>query len=233
MDEILRFLVNYEIGIYCILGVGGVIYVRLVLLAFREWRGASFGLEHESARRNFTNAMTGLLFFLLMAGIEFFMVSIFIPARPQSSFLATPTIDFLATPTATLMVGTRPAVTPTGLSLTMAAVTTVGCSPGVIEWTYPKNGGTLKGTVELKGTVQVENLGFYKYEYSPAAPAGQEKWVTIAAGNQRITDKILGGQWNTAQPDITPGDYSLRLVVTDNQNKVLPACVINVRIVSP
>lgn len=230
MDDILRFLVNYEIQIYGILGVGGLLYARMVLLALREWRGASFGLEHESARRNFTNAMTGVLFFLLMAGVEFFMVSVFIPARPQSTLLATPTIDLLATPTATLVVGTRPAVTPTGLSLTMAAVTAEGCSPGVIEWTFPRNGGSLQGTVELKGTVQVVNLGFYKYEYSPL---GQDKWVTIAAGNQRITDKILGGQWNTAQPDITPGDYKLRLVVTDNQNKVLPACVINIRIISP
>lgn len=230
MDEILRFLVNYEIWIYIILGVGGLIYVRLVLLAVREWQGAAFGLEKESARHRFTNAMTGLLFFILMGGVEFFMVSIFIPARPQTAILATPTIDLLATPTATLIAGTRAAVTPTGLSLTMGAVTSEGCSPGVIEWTFPKNGGTLQGTVQLKGTVQVPNLGFYKYEYSPM---GQEKWVTIAAGNTQIKDNTLGGQWNTAQPDINPGDYKLRLVVTDNQSKVLPACVINIRIISP
>jgi hypothetical protein len=230
MDEILAFLVNYQIRIYAILGVGGVIYLRWVLISVKEWQGAAFGLEKESARHRFTNAMTGLLFFVIMAGVEFFLVSFLIPNRPKSTILATPTIDLLATPTATLVAGTKPAVTPTGLSLTLAAVTEQGCTPGVIEWTYPKNGGTLQGTVELKGTVQVPNLGFYKYEYSPV---GQEKWVTIAAGNQRITDKTLGGQWNTAQSDITPGDYKLRLVVTDNQNKLMPACVINIRIISP
>jgi len=232
MDEILRFLVNYTVWIYIILGVGGLIYVRGVLLAVREWQGAAFGLEKDSARHRFTNATTGLLFFVLMAGVEFVMVSIFIPGRPQSTVLATPTIDLLATPTATLVSGTKPAVTPTGISLATAVVTEVGCNPGVIEWTFPKNGGTLQGTVELKGTVQVPNLGYYKYEYSPL---GQDKWVTIAAGSEKITDKPLGGSnaWNTAQTDITPGDYRLRLVVSDNQNKVLPACVINVRIISP
>jgi hypothetical protein len=230
MEEILRFLVNYEAWIYGILGVGGLIYARSVLQAVQEWHGASFGLEKESARRRFTNAMTVLLVFVTLAGVEFAMVSFYIPSRPQSTVLATPTMDLLAAPTATLVVGTRPVVTATGQVPTLESVTKVGCTPGVIEWTFPKNGGQLRGTVELKGTIQVSNLGFYKYEYSPA---GQEKWVTIAAGSQKIVDKSLGGQWNTAQVDIPPGDYKLRLVVTDNQNQVLPACVINVRILAP
>jgi hypothetical protein len=174
--------------------------------------------------------MTVLLVFFVLGAVEFMVVSFIVPNQPQSTVLATPTLDLLATPTATLIAGTKPAVTPTGLSLTMAAVTAVGCTPGQIEWTFPKNGGQIKGTVELMGTVQVQNLGFYKYEYSPV---GQDKWVTIAAGNEKKTNKSLGGAWNTAQPDITPGDYRLRLVVTDNQNQVLPACVINIRIVSP
>jgi hypothetical protein len=229
MDEILRFLVNYEAWIYGILGVGGLVYARRVLQAVQEWQGASFGLERESARHRFTNAMTVLLVFVILGSIEFMMVSFVIPSRPQSTVLATPTLDLLAVPTATLISGTS-AVTPTGVSLTLAAVTSEGCTPGVIEWTYPKNGGQLKGTVELKGTVQVPNLGFYKYEYSPV---GQDKWVTIAAGSTKITNGTLGGAWNTAQSDISQGDYRLRLVVTDNQNHVLPACVINIRIVSP
>jgi hypothetical protein len=231
MDEILRFLVNYEAWIYGILGVGGLVYVRRVLQAVREWQGASFGLEKESARRRFTNAMTVFLVFIVLGAVEFMMVSFVFPNRPQSTVLATPTLDLLATPTATLIAGTKAAVTPTGISLTMAAVTSEGCTPGKIEWTFPKNGGQLKGTVELKGTIQIPNMGFYKYEYSSI---GSDKWVTIAAGNNKnFTNENLGGAWNTAQPDIKPGDYRLRLVVTDNQNQVLPACVINIRITTP
>jgi len=142
--------------------------------------------------------------------------------------LATPTIDLLATPTVTLPAGTRPAATATGLAITVATATSEGCKAGSIEWTYPKNGGQLKGTVILKGTVNVDNLGFYKYEFSQA---GSTTWTTIAAGNTRLVDKDLGGQWNTA--NLVPGDYNLRLVVADNQNTLLPACVINIRIVSP
>jgi hypothetical protein len=102
-----------------------------------------------------------------------------------------------------------------------------GCVAGTLEWTYPKNDGQLKGTETLKGTIQVPNLGFYKYEYSSA---GSDNWVTIAAGNQKVTDKELG-TWDTSQ--LVPGDYRLRLVVADNKNQALPACIISVRIISP
>ncbi len=224
MDEILRFLVVYEAWIYGILGVGGLVYLQRVLQAVREWRGAAFGLEKENARYRFSIAMTVLLVFIILGAAEFITVSFYFPSRLRSTVLATPTLDILATATVTLPAGTRSAVTPTSFTTTLAAVITEGCTPGVIEWTSPKNGGDLKGTVSLKGIINVPNLGFYKYEYSPA---GSQDWVTIAAGN---TNK-LDGNWNTAQ--LTPGDYRLRLVVADNQNKVLPACVINIRIVSP
>ena len=224
MDEILRFLVVYEAWIYGILAVGGLVYLRRVLQAVREWRGATFGLEKENARYRFSIAMTILLVFILLGAVEFLTVSFYFPTRVRSTVLATPTLDILATATVTLPAGTRPAVTPTGLTTTLAVVITEGCTPSVIEWTFPKNGGELKGTVDLKGTVNVPNLGFYKYEYSPV---GSKDWVTIAAGNT----KSFVGAWNTAQ--LTPGDYRLRLVVADNQNTILPACVINIRIISP
>lgn len=229
MEEILRFLQNYEIWIYIILGIGVLFPANEVIRSLRDWRGASFGLERESARRRFSNGLTVLLVFVVLGATEFFLVSFLLPNRPSKAVvLATPTIDLLATPTVTLAAGARLTPTPTGLALTLAPVTSEGCTPGKIEWTFPKNGGELKGIVQLKGTIQVSNLGFYKYEYSPV---GSDKWVTIAAGSKNITDLELGGAWNTAQ--LNPGDYRLRLVVADNQNQLLPACVITIRIKTP
>jgi len=78
----------------------------------------------------------------------------------------------------------------------------------------------------------VPNLGFYKYVYNDLT---SNLWVTIAAGDRVIVDQPLGGegsgQWDTTT--LTPGDYRLRLVVTDNVNNVFPACVIPVRISAP
>ena len=81
----------------------------------------------------------------------------------------------------------------------------------------------------LKGIVNVLNLGFYKYEFSQV---GSNKWNTIAAGSKAVVlpDNIIGN-WNTSQ--WPSGDYLLRLVVSDNTNKLMPACVVPVRITQP
>ena len=82
--------------------------------------------------------------------------------------------------------------------------------------------------MELKGTVNVENIGFYKYEF---ALMGSDTWTTIAAGNTIIKNDLLGGAWDTSA--LVPGDYELRLVVNDNENNPLPACMIQVTIEAP
>lgn len=102
-----------------------------------------------------------------------------------------------------------------------------GCTPGQIEWTFPKAGGEISATVELKGTVNIPNLGYYKYEW---AKLGEDTWTPIAAGNQPKVDGQIGF-WNTSA--FEPGDYQLRLVVSDNAEKLFPACKIPVRIVKP
>jgi hypothetical protein len=228
MDVILRFLMNNEVWIYALLGIGAFIFLQRTYRTWREWRGTFFGLERELARQKFNIDVTGLIVVFFLAATVFGLVTFVAPSRPQVASLATPTIDFLATPTVTLPAGTRLPATPTGLALSAQTVVSEGCQAGRVDWTFPKNGGELKGTVILKGTVNVTNLGFYKYEFSPT---GSTVWTTISAGNTNRTDSDLGGQWNTAQ--LVPGDYRLRLVVADNQNTLLPACVINIRIVSP
>jgi hypothetical protein len=91
--------------------------------------------------------------------------------------------------------------------------------------TSPAAGDEIKGTIELVGTVNVPNFGFYKYE---VARLGSDTWATISADRNTVNNGKIGA-WNTTA--LTPGDYQLRLVVTDNQGKVMPACVVPVRIV--
>jgi hypothetical protein len=174
--------------------------------------------------------------------VVFVLNSFVAPALPKLNLLHTPTINVLATPTATLISAEgngkqTPSAQLTGTTTESALSQTVtptltaeGCIPNELEWTSPKPGDELSGTVVLKGTVNVLNLGFYKYEYSPA---GSNKWFTIAAGNTAVnaTNENKIGQWNTSQ--VVPGDYQLRLVVSDNTNKLLPACVVPVKITQP
>jgi hypothetical protein len=228
IEDLLRFLETYEIWIYVLVGVICLWYLRKILVDWHEWRAAIFGIEREIAQRRLSFDLTILILALFLGLAQFFLISFIAPDMPRTDIVATPTIDFMATPVTTLAVTLLPATTPTSNSLPTLVVSGAdGCVQGTLQWTFPTNNGQLKGTVTLKGTVQVPNLGFYKYEYSAV---GSDNWITIAAGNQKMTDKDLGS-WDTTQ--LLPGDYRLRLVVADNKNQALPACTINVRILAP
>lgn len=227
MEEVLRFLESNEILIYLITGSVGLFYLFRLLVSWRDWRGTMYGLERESAQRCFSANMTMVILIALFMMAEFILVSLVSPSMPQSAALSTPTLDLLATPTTTLVAGDGTQVAPTSQVLALATVDIGQCQPGRIEWISPLPGEEISGTVELSGTVNIEDFGFYKYEYS--TPGGST-WATIAAGNQPVTNGRLG-DWNTSQ--MVPGDYLLRLVAVNNQNQPMPACVVQVRIFAP
>jgi hypothetical protein len=226
MDELLRFLQKYEVWIYGLIGVGALVYIQRLLHSWSEYRNTYFGLERESAQRKLSAALTILVLMALLVLGEFIIVSFVVPSIPQQTTLATPTLDLLATMTATLPIELIGTPTPSDIQATPAPLSE-GCMTGVIEWVSPRPGEEINKTIELKGTVNVPNLGFYKYEFTPV---GSEDWITIAAGNIPLINALIG-TWNISQ--LVPGDYRLRLVVADNQNKFFPACVVQVRVVSP
>lgn len=224
MSSILRFLERYEIFIYLIGGLVILIAGRKTYQSWREWSRSIFGLEKEHSQQKFNSALTILVFSVLLV-IGLFVVNTFItPTVPGVQVLPTPTIDLTQQPS-TFTPAPTVVITGEGFIPTIASYFSRGCIPDQIDWTDPRNGDTINGRVELKGTVNIQNLGFYKYEYSPS---GSETWTTIAAGNAVIQNEPLGGSWDTRS--LVPGEYELRLVVNDNQNNPLPACIIQVTI---
>lgn len=222
MSSILRFLEKYEILIYLAAGFIILVSARKTYTAWREWSRSIFGLEKEHAQQKFNSALTILVFSILVV-IGLFVVNTFVaPIVPGVQQLATPTIDLTQQPP-TITPAPTIVVTGEGLIPTITTYFSRGCIPDQIDWTDPRNGDTISGRVELKGTVNVENLGFYKYEY---AQSGSGTWTTIAAGNSIINNEPLGGLWDTRA--LIPGEYELRLVVNDNLNNPFPACVIQV-----
>lgn len=231
MDEILRFFRTYEIMIY--VGLGGLALweIRKFVLAWEELRTAAFGLERESAQTRLNQATVLLVLFLMIAVGEFSLVSFVAPSVPGATPLLTPTIDLLATPTITLAPSAEvteqitPALTASPLPAGTAGAN--GCVPGQLEFNSPKNGDTINGKVTLIGSVNYPNLGFYKYE---VARPGETIWLTIQAGDQ-IKKKENLGEWDTRS--LTPGDYMLHLVATDNQSNLLGTCQILVHVTAP
>ncbi|MGW8144331.1 MAG: hypothetical protein ACWGN2_08030 [Anaerolineales bacterium] len=232
MEEALRFFRTYEMWMYVILALVGLVYVRKFILAWEELRRAAFGLERESAQSSLNQSAGMLVLLFLMAVAVFILVSFVAPNFPASNPLLTPTMDLLASPTTTLVPeGTEQGIpTPTEGEVSLTPTIEVvgeGCVPGQIMLTEPVDGSEINGVVIVKGTANIENFGFYKYEL---ARPDETTWLTIQAGRDIIQDGDLG-QWDTRT--LAPGDYMLRLVVTDNQGESLEPCVIRVNVNNP
>jgi len=222
MADLYKFLSSYEVLIYLLLAIGGLIAFRWLWRSWQEWRVAVFSLEREFSARRLGRSIAATVLIAILFCMEFFMATFIIPGLPSDFFLATPTLDFISTPTGTLSAEmmTQFAAAPAGL-----AAKAEGCVKDKINLSFPEPGDEVKGAIEITGTVNIPNFGFYKYE---VAPAGSESWATIAAGRAVINEGPLG-RWDTTA--LTPGDYQLRLVVVDNQGIELSPCIVPLRVV--
>jgi hypothetical protein len=159
---------------------------------------------------------------LFLTAAEFGLVSFIIPAVPGVDPIPTPTIDLLATSTVTVVPETISEPTAT-LPFGQSGTPTLpeGCIPGEVMITYPEANSVVSGKVDIEGSANIEDFGFYKFEISPA---NSNNWLTIQAGDEPRLDKVLGF-WETRQ--LEPGNYSLRLVVLDNQGIPRDPCTID------
>jgi hypothetical protein len=225
MAGIYRFLDFNEPLIYIVLAIGALFSIRWLWNAWREWRQALYKLEREFSLRRMSHSLTVTLVLVILFCTEFVVASFVIPGLPAEVFMPTPTLDLLGTLAGTLSpeAGTQAAAAPAvepqaGLQ---------GCVQNQLMITSPESSDEIKGTVDIRGTVDILNFGFYKYE---VAPQGSDTWVTISAGRNAIKNGSLG-RWDTTA--LTPGDYQLRVVVTDNEGTSLPPCAIAVRVMAP
>ncbi len=232
MDEALRFFRIYEGWIYFFIALGAFLYFRRMYINWHEMRSTIFGLERESAQSKFNQAITILVLLILIGIGEFVIVSYVAPLRPESDPLLTPTIDLLATPTATLPTGaTEQAMAGEGTEVgpTPTIDARIGqCQANILEITSPEPGDQLLGEIEILGSANVENFGFYKLEVTPQ---NQATWRTIQANRVPVENDVLVTSWDTST--LAPGDYLLRLVVTTSGGASLPDCQVPITILIP
>jgi hypothetical protein len=223
MGPVYRTLASYEPLIYIALAIGGLFAFRGMWRSWREWRDSVYGLEREFALRRLGQATAAAFLILALVFVEFFIATFIAPSLPATDILATPTLDLLLTPAGTLSPeqATQAALSPVTQPVPSGMS---GCVPDQIMITAPEPGAPVSGTVEIMGTANAPNFGFFKYE---VAPMGSQNWSTISAEREPKINEVLG-QWNTTS--LTNGDYFLRLVITDNVGVSLEPCVIAVRV---
>jgi hypothetical protein len=221
MGPVYRTLASYEPLIYIVLAIGALFAFRRMWRSWREWRDSVYGLEREFALRRLVQASGLAMLILALVFAEFFIATFIAPSLPASDIMSTPTLNLLVTPA-----GTFPADT-TALAVTQAVPNGMsGCVADRIMIDSPGPGDEVSGTISIKGTADVPNFGFYKYE---VAQMGSQNWATIAASRDLVKGDELG-KWNTAS--VTNGDYFLRLVITDNVGASLEPCVIALRVLN-
>jgi hypothetical protein len=224
MEALFRFLAGYEILIYFFLGIGLIIAFRWLWRAFRETQDAIYGLEKQIAFRHLSTAIASIALFILLLLGELYITSFLIPDLPASTFLPTPTVNILSTQPSTPSGNINSPISSTDIGISPESQSVAGCTPDEIMITSPLPGQELNGVVNLFGIVDVNDLGFYKIEFSSL---GLENWATFYAGRDYSPDKSIG-VWDTSQ--LPSGDYQVRLVVTDNQGQDYPPCVITYRV---
>jgi len=223
MGYVYRSLDTYEPLIYISLAILGLFVFRRMWVMWREWRDAVYTLEREFALGRLGRATALGFLVLALFFVEFYIATFVAPSLPASDLMTTPTLDLLASPPATLL----------PVNATQAALVTQpvqsgmsGCITDQIMITSPRSGEDVSAVVDLIGTANVPNFGFYKYEI---ALEGTQNWATVSAEREPKNNELLG-KWNTLS--LSNGNYFLRLVITDNVGNALEPCVISIRVLN-
>jgi hypothetical protein len=226
MAEALLFLEEYQGWIYLVLGLAALAYLRWTWRWYRSRRETIFSLEREQATERLTRSATLLGLALALIAATFIATTVLGPSMPASERpTALPTVSLLATAT---FVQPEEEALVTSTPLPVTEVDSAGCANPLATILTPVTGESLTGAVEITGTADVPNFAFYKYEYISLTPGAV--WRAIGAETRPTQDDLLG-TWDTTL--VLPGEYALRLVVTDTAGNAPLPCVILVRVLPP
>jgi len=209
-----EFVVRYQNQILIGLGVIVLVFVYRLVRARSYLTTTPYGLEREEALRRQNGALALLTLIVITSLIVYLMQSLILP-----QLIGPPTTP---TPPAT------PTVTPSPVGTGgIVSVDSSGCENPLATLTAPVNGDRIAGSFEVKGTANIPNLAFYKFEISGAGTGGE--WLSLGVGTQAIVDDVLGRFDSGARET---GDYAFRLVVLDNAGQSPPPCVVVVTLLS-
>ena len=217
MDSLFIFLVRYQNWIYAVLALILLIYLKKLIGAIQDWNSTIFGLEREYAQKKLNTALVMVIVSVLLLIAEFVSINYLISDHASADTsagggLLEPAVDseIVAVETAADENGYRG-----------------GCEVGVLEWISPRQSEVIKGLYTLSATVNVPDMGFFRYDYAPLSDP--TNWNAISAGNLPVIEGVLGP---LATTEIENGDYILRLEVLSKTNEVWAPCDVSIRILN-
>lgn len=225
MEELLLIIDDYQLLIYLVLGIAGLLYFSQAAKWYGEYRSAVFGLERNHSLGRLTRYGAMLVIILVLILSVFLVVNFVTPTLPV-------TARATAIPTISLLPGEGidgPAAEGTTGPVSPPQTPPVGSADGCLNptstITSPSPGEELRGTVEVQGTANIDNFAFYKLEYRPIEP--DAVWRAVSAATEPVVEDQLG-TWDTSL--VRAGPYQFRLVVTDTQGNAPQPCTIEVTV---
>jgi len=214
MLALLRFLRPLELVIYAMLALGVLAAVRRIVHVRGEQRKTIFGLEREALLTRQTQAYLAIVLLGASGGLVFAAVNWALPSLERAELVRTTG-------------SSEPQPTPSPTAFVLFGVDLSGCANPRATLTSPTPGQAVQGEVQLRGSANIDQFAFYKYELSN--PEAGDVWVTLAASNTPVTEDVLGVWDSTTVP---PGVYHLRLVVTDSQGNSPRACIVPIQVLA-
>lgn len=247
MDRVLDIISEYQFGIYGVLGLVLIFYLRRAILARRETIRSIFKLEQEQARGRYGRSV-GMSAIILLLVVATFVVSNPLVPGPATVATQTPTVTSgpLVAPTltptlppptitptsppppATPTPPARPTVTPGVVATAAPAVIAPACPNPNARLTSPGVNQVLSGNVAVRGTANIESFDYYKVELAPGASPQDGTWQVIGELHRA---PVTGGVLMSFNAGSFPnGTYSLRLVVVDKTGNYPEPCRVTVTI---
>ncbi len=219
MTDVVLLIAKYQVWIYALLGVGGLVYVYHVAQARRRIHRTLFGLEKEAALQKQNRALVMLILLLALA-ISVAVINRYI--APNVGLLLASPAPVTAATAAPSPSPIRPQAIPGPL-----VVDSSGCQNPGATLVEPKPKTQIAGSFEVRGTADIDNFAFYTFEIS--GPNTNGAWVSLYVGNTPVVNGTLGTFDSSAYE---AGEYAFRLVVKDSAGNFPLPCVVTVTLVN-
>jgi hypothetical protein len=229
MTTLLEFIARIAPFIYGLAAIGAFFALRRALQGRNALRIAVFGLEREAAREKLRGGFSTLLILGLVAGAVYIIANIVVPN--MSGLPEEPTI--------TPVVFVTPGVTPTEALLLYPTITQTigvpqaaegvptndptinGCDIQGARITSPTAGETVFGQVVVEGEANVLKQVQYKFELRGGATG--DAWIVVGTyPNETGVPSGYLGTWDSTS--LTPGNYTLRMIILREDNTFPTPC---------
>lgn len=248
------FIIGEErvaIGIYILIGVGIVFFLRQYNIQIAEYRATNFELERELARYRQMNALTAIVLLFQVALIVLGIQQAVVPVLEQQVALdnieAAPPIDSIFnTPTPAPLgevdiqpqdigeeeiVGVQitPTLTPTPVGTIIPAAEQIGCESEQAFLQIPANGMRVFQAIPVRGTVYTDDFAYAKIELR-----GEGTFDNFA-----VIEDIRSPVHNLSEfsqfipSPYEEGWYEFRLMVFDVTDTLKASCLVNIYISPP